>query len=82
VPAPLERVVRRSLEKNPEERFQAARDLAFAPQAVSDPAPPQVAVSAGAAAAGAAALPFALLALAGVSLLARTRGVRPGARAS
>jgi TolB-like protein/Tfp pilus assembly protein PilF len=30
VPSPLERVVRRCLQKSPEERFQSARDLAFA----------------------------------------------------
>jgi eukaryotic-like serine/threonine-protein kinase len=30
VPSPLERVIRRCLEKSPEERFQSARDLAFA----------------------------------------------------
>ena len=30
VPSPLERVVRRCLEKSPEQRFQSARDLAFA----------------------------------------------------
>ena len=29
-PSPLERVIRRCLEKSPEERFQSARDLAFA----------------------------------------------------
>jgi serine/threonine protein kinase len=45
VPAALERVVRRCLEKRPEERFQSARDLAFAIEnaagATSDaPAPP------------------------------------------
>jgi Tol biopolymer transport system component len=32
----LERMVRRCLEKNPEERFQSARDLAFALEALSD----------------------------------------------
>jgi tetratricopeptide (TPR) repeat protein/TolB-like protein len=38
VPAGLERVARRCLEKNPEERFQSARDLAFDLQAlVADP---------------------------------------------
>jgi serine/threonine protein kinase len=74
VPAALERVVRRCLERNPEERFQAAADLAFALQAVADagterrkPEP-----------AAAVALPVALLALAGITLLARSRGVRQG----
>src|SRR5712691_13141300 len=37
VPAVLERVVRRCLEKDPEERFQSARDVAFALEAVSGP---------------------------------------------
>jgi serine/threonine protein kinase/Tol biopolymer transport system component len=37
-PAALERVVRRCLEKNPEQRFQSASDLAFALEALSDPA--------------------------------------------
>jgi serine/threonine protein kinase len=35
VPPALERVVRHCLEKSPEERFQSARDLAFALEAVS-----------------------------------------------
>ena len=37
-PASLERVVRRCLEKNAEQRFQSASDLAFALEALSDPA--------------------------------------------
>ncbi len=37
VPLPLERVVRRCLEKDPEDRFQAARDVAFALEALSAP---------------------------------------------
>jgi Tol biopolymer transport system component len=35
VPASLERIVRRCLEKDPEERFQSARDVAFALEAES-----------------------------------------------
>jgi eukaryotic-like serine/threonine-protein kinase len=35
-PLALERVVRRCLEKNPEQRFQSASDLAFALEALSD----------------------------------------------
>ena len=35
LPPPLDRIVRRCLEKEPSERFQNARDLAFALQAVS-----------------------------------------------
>ncbi|MGC2450904.1 MAG: protein kinase [Candidatus Sulfotelmatobacter sp.] len=37
-PASLERVVRRCLEKNADQRFQSASDLAFALEALSDPA--------------------------------------------
>jgi len=37
-PVALEKVVRRCLEKNAEQRFQSASDLAFALQALSDPA--------------------------------------------
>ena len=38
VPSPLERVVRHCLEKNPEERFQSARDLVFALEEVTQTA--------------------------------------------
>jgi eukaryotic-like serine/threonine-protein kinase len=38
IPAGLERVIRRCLEKNPEQRFHSASDLAFALEALSDPA--------------------------------------------
>ncbi len=37
VPPALERIIRRCLEKNPEERFQSARDLGFALEAISAP---------------------------------------------
>jgi eukaryotic-like serine/threonine-protein kinase len=37
IPPALERVVQRCLEKHPEERFQSARDLAFALDALSTP---------------------------------------------
>ena len=36
IPAAVDRIVRRCLEKNPEERFQSARDVAFALEALSD----------------------------------------------
>ena len=36
-PAALERLIRRCLEKNPEQRFHSASDLAFALEAMSDP---------------------------------------------
>ena len=36
-PPALERVIRRCLEKNPEQRFHSASDLAFALEALSDP---------------------------------------------
>ena len=39
IPPALDRIVRRCLEKRPEERFQSARDLAFALENVSDVAP-------------------------------------------
>ncbi|HTW58352.1 MAG TPA: protein kinase [Terriglobales bacterium] len=37
-PEALQRVLRRCLEKNPEQRFQSASDLAFALQSLADPA--------------------------------------------
>ncbi len=37
-PPAMERVIRRCLEKNPEQRFHSASDLAFALEALSDPA--------------------------------------------
>jgi Tol biopolymer transport system component len=40
LPSALERIVRHALEKNPEERFQSARDLAFHLLALSDPSGP------------------------------------------
>jgi len=46
LPPVLDRIMRRCLEKRPEERFQSARDLAYALQAVTDlkmPVPEQVA---------------------------------------
>src|SRR5262249_41813614 len=36
VPLALQRIVQRCLEKNPEQRFQSAHDLAFALEALSD----------------------------------------------
>jgi len=68
IPRPLERVVRRCLERNPEERFQSARDVAFGLQAASE-----AAVRSPQRRAGAIALPVALLAVAGLALLARAR---------
>ena len=38
MPLALERVIRRCIEKNPEQRFHSASDLAFALEALSDPA--------------------------------------------
>lgn len=40
VPAPLLRVMRRCLEKTPEQRFQHARDLVYALEAISEPSGP------------------------------------------
>ncbi len=39
IPPALQRVLHRCLEKNPEQRFQSASDLAFALDALSDPRP-------------------------------------------
>jgi serine/threonine protein kinase/Tol biopolymer transport system component len=39
VPPALDRIIRRCLEKNPDERFQSARDLAFAIEAVEGSSP-------------------------------------------
>jgi eukaryotic-like serine/threonine-protein kinase len=69
VPPVLERVIRRCLERNPEERFQSAGDVAFGLEAVSQaparrpPAPRS----------GSLAGPLALLALGAVALLAGSR---------
>jgi hypothetical protein len=63
--------VRQCLERNPEERFQSARDVAFGLQAVSTSAAPPPSPRR----AGSEVLPLALLALAGgVALFAGTRG--------
>jgi eukaryotic-like serine/threonine-protein kinase len=43
-PAALDRIVRHCLEKNPEERFQSARDLAFGLEAASPDSEPSAAV--------------------------------------
>ena len=42
IPAVVSGIVRRSLEKNPDDRFHSARDVAFALTAASDPAIPEV----------------------------------------
>ncbi|PYQ55807.1 MAG: hypothetical protein DMF78_00935 [Acidobacteria bacterium] len=81
IPAVLDRIVRRCLEKRPEERFQSARDVAFALEAVSAAAssvaltgrerswPPS---------AMAAVIALAVLAVAAVALLAvRHRSAPP-----
>jgi pimeloyl-ACP methyl ester carboxylesterase len=47
-PPGLSRVVHRCLEKDPEQRFQSASDLAFALEALSDPGVPSTASSRGA----------------------------------
>lgn len=39
IPPALDRIIRRCLEKNPDERFQSARDLAFAMEAVDGSSP-------------------------------------------
>jgi serine/threonine protein kinase len=70
VPRALERLVRRCLERNPEERFQSARDVAFGLQAVFEgglPSPRRRS--------GSVTLPIALLALAGMAFLAARAGM-------
>jgi serine/threonine protein kinase len=61
VPRVVERVVRRCLEANPEDRFQSARDVAFGLRAISEDAPHTP---------GTMAWPLALAALAGIVLFA------------
>jgi serine/threonine protein kinase len=69
VPRAIERVVRRCLERNPEERFQSARDVAFGLQAVCEAAEPSAAVK------STMTLPLSLVALAGVAFLMGRRGI-------
>ena len=71
VPAALERIVRRCLEKDPRERFQSARDLAFALEATMEAGAP-----AGPAAARAGKRPSPMLAalVAAVAVLAALAG--------
>jgi eukaryotic-like serine/threonine-protein kinase len=84
VPASLERIVRRCLEKDPEERFQSARDVAFALKAESgasrsrmEPAPAAAGPRRRWLTAAAIGLPL-LLAAAGLGLLyGRKLGERP-----
>jgi serine/threonine protein kinase len=70
VPRALERVVHRCLERNPEERFQSARDLDFGLEAVAETA----AAPSRPHRAGTALLAVALLGMAGIVLVARRRG--------
>jgi eukaryotic-like serine/threonine-protein kinase len=42
VPVAIERITQRCLEKNPAERFQSARDVAFALEAMSSPSTPRL----------------------------------------
>src|SRR5262249_47778600 len=46
IPAPLEKIMRRCLEKRPEPRFHSSSDLGFAVEAVSTPSGPRVDTSA------------------------------------
>ncbi len=75
----LERIVRRCLEKNPQERFQSARDLAFALEAMSwAPTATTTQLPAPEAARRRRWLLVALTALAAVGLLAILAGKRMG----
>jgi len=74
IPRALERVVRQCLERNPEERFQSARDVALGLQAVAEAGLPASApASAPLGRSGGSAIGFALLALGGLALLAGAR---------
>jgi serine/threonine protein kinase len=70
IPRALERVVRQCLERNPEERFQSARDVALGLQAVAEAGLP---ASVSPRRSGGSAIPFALLALGGLAVLAGRR---------
>ena len=70
VPPALERVIRRCLERNPEDRFQSAGDLAFALESVSEAPAPRPAARRGDLGDSLAG-PLALLALATVAFLGR-----------
>jgi len=73
VSSTLDRIVRRCLEKNPEERFQSARDLSFALSALSGSETGAAARAATAAAPGRKRLlPWAAVGLAMVALAAAT----------
>jgi eukaryotic-like serine/threonine-protein kinase len=65
VPLGLDRIVRRCLEKRPEERFQSARDIAFALEALSAASSPERPVFA----TGRPLLAWAAAALAGLALV-------------
>ncbi|HEX9636193.1 MAG TPA: protein kinase [Acidobacteriota bacterium] len=58
IPAALDRIVRRCLEKRPEERFQSARDFGFALEAVAAAAGPSGAPAGGGSKRSVAVLPF------------------------
>jgi TolB-like protein/Flp pilus assembly protein TadD len=82
IPAGLDRIVQHCLEKDPDHRYQTARDLAFNLDALSDAAPAAVAPSPGRPGARtlarAGALAAGLLVVAAVILLWRARAGRPG----
>jgi Tol biopolymer transport system component len=78
VPAGLDRIVRHCLEKNPEQRFQSARDLAFDLEALSGVSVPGVAARTSAEAAPKSRVSLAVAAAAVV--LAAAAGVFVGGR--
>src|SRR5580704_10882730 len=69
VPPALDRIVRRCLEKNPEQRFQSAKDLAFGLEALSQLSGSGGATSAQAAIAAAKPAPQKTIALAAAALV-------------
>jgi hypothetical protein len=77
----LERIVRHCLEKNPEERFESARDVAFDLETLSGVSTPRAAVDALAAPTRRRRLPLVLAAVAvtaGVAALAYVAGKKAG----
>ena len=80
VPAALQRVLQRCLEKNPEQRFQSASDLAFALEALSDSSSASMVVIIRNKARFAAAVSIVILLLVAMFFLARMKKLPEAAR--
>ena len=74
LPAPLERIVRHCLEKQPDERFQSAKDLAFQIQSLQGQSGAEVAAAVSTSSAGGAKRRFHWIALAAGTLLGAVSG--------